>query len=346
MFNKLYKYFFYLFITTIITVSLLITFNSKIRSNILSSLVSGYKIYMLASIQADLKRDKTNVDSAKKKLLKFINHNNLLANGKSKILIGIYDATRLAQSKVNKYEYVKLEEVFKKLIEIDPNLYEANFWYAKSLFYKKEYSKSLEIIDKSLNISSLNHDFYRLGIAIAKEINNNDLANKYCNQYYTSQFGGKEARYKNTFFSGFDLNNFAISFKNPEAKRDMLEKKYIHSGISLNKFANYEIIPSTPTDANGLNIFLSLIKGVGIEIKKVDIYSDNIINTQKDKDIFLATNNSFLFNQNNKNIIITTSEDDEIIDLTFSKKYFKIDKIVIEMRIFKLDLNNTSCESL
>ena len=77
MFNKFYKYFFYLFIIIIITASLLVTFNSNIRSNILGSLVSGYKVYMLASIQSDLKQHKTNVDNTKKKLLKFIDHNNL-----------------------------------------------------------------------------------------------------------------------------------------------------------------------------------------------------------------------------------------------------------------------------
>ena len=346
MLNKFYKYFFYLFITIIITASLLVTFNSNIRSNLLGTLVSGYKVYMLASIQSDLKRDKTNVKNVKKKLLKFINHNNLLANGKSKILIGIYDATRLAQSKLNKYEYIKLEEVFRKLTEIDPNLYEANLWYAKSLYYKKEYQKSLKIIDKSLNISPANHDFYRLGIILAKEINNNDLAKKYCEQYYTNQFGGKESRYKSTFFNGFDLNNFAISFNNLEAQNVTKEKKYIHSGISLNKYAKYEIIPSKPTDANGLSIFLSLMKGLGVEIKKVDIYSEKTINTQEDKDLFIASNNSFSLNKNNKKIIIMTSEDDEIINLTFSKKYLNIDKIVIQMKIFKLDLNNASCDSL
>ena len=66
MLNKFYKYFFYLFITIIITASLLVTFNSNIRSNLLGTLVSGYKVYMLASIQSDLKRDKTNVKNVKK----------------------------------------------------------------------------------------------------------------------------------------------------------------------------------------------------------------------------------------------------------------------------------------
>ena len=88
------------------------------------------------------------------------------------------------------------------------------------------------------------------------------------------------------------------------------------------------------------------MKGLGVEIKKVDIYSEKTINTQEDKDLFIASNNSFSLNKNNKKIIIMTSEDDEIINLTFSKKYLNIDKIVIQMKIFKLDLNNASCDSL
>ena len=74
---------------------------------------------MVVSIQSDLKRDIPDLVSAKKKILRFINFSKKIANGKSKLLIGIYDATNLVQSKIiNENDYAKLEEVFYEIVNM------------------------------------------------------------------------------------------------------------------------------------------------------------------------------------------------------------------------------------
>ena len=62
--SKIYKYFFYLTISIIIVSLITLSFNSNLRRTTLSYLLSAYKIYMLVSIQSDLKTSNLNLISA------------------------------------------------------------------------------------------------------------------------------------------------------------------------------------------------------------------------------------------------------------------------------------------
>ena len=96
--------------------------------------MSAYKLYQIISLQSYLKSG--NVKGASDRLLSYIEVSKKISNGKSSLLLGIYDAAKLVESKVSsKEDYLVLEEVFKKLVEQDPELYEARIWLAKSIRY-------------------------------------------------------------------------------------------------------------------------------------------------------------------------------------------------------------------
>ena len=66
--TKIYKYFFLvilLFLTIVITLS----FNSNLRRTTMGYLISGYKLYMLVSVQSDLKNKNVNLKSVEKNYL-------------------------------------------------------------------------------------------------------------------------------------------------------------------------------------------------------------------------------------------------------------------------------------
>ena len=74
------------------------------------------------------------------------------ANGKSRLLYGIYDAAKLVESKAtSKKDYLILQEVFTKLVEQDPTLYEARIWLAKSTMYTN-IDKAIEHINEAIKI--------------------------------------------------------------------------------------------------------------------------------------------------------------------------------------------------
>ena len=57
MSEKIYKYFFFFFLSIITLIILLVTFNSDLRRSILHAGINSYKVYMIVSIQSDLKQD-------------------------------------------------------------------------------------------------------------------------------------------------------------------------------------------------------------------------------------------------------------------------------------------------
>ena len=98
-------------------------------------------------------------------------------------MYGIYDAAKLVESKASsKKDYLILQEVFTKLVEQDPSLYEARIWLAKSIRYTN-LENALDVL-KSVT-TKLNADWrsvYRSFHLISKiyvSKNDSDKANNY-----------------------------------------------------------------------------------------------------------------------------------------------------------------------
>ena len=65
---KIYKYFFYSFISLFILIIVTLTFNSELRRQFFTYGISAYKLYMMISVQSDLKKDNLKLDNAEKKI--------------------------------------------------------------------------------------------------------------------------------------------------------------------------------------------------------------------------------------------------------------------------------------
>ena len=199
--------------------------------------IAAFSLYNIISIQAHLKRV-NDIEGASNKLLNYIEFSKKIANGKSRLLLGIYDATKLVESKAStKQDYLILEKVFKALVDIDPSLYEARVWLAKSYYYKKQNNDSLLQIDKAIEISPAQDKPYRIGLKIAREEGDEELFRFYCEKYKNSTFGGNVPRYKESFFGGNVITKIGLEFYPRENGN---QKIYTHSGIILNDYFNYE----------------------------------------------------------------------------------------------------------
>ena len=97
MINKFVKYFVNFTILFIFGLITFITFDSDFRRYSLSRIMAGYKLYQIISLQPHLKGG--DIEGASKKLLKYIKVSEKIANGKSSLLYGIYDAAKLVNLK-------------------------------------------------------------------------------------------------------------------------------------------------------------------------------------------------------------------------------------------------------
>ena len=299
--------------------------------------MTAFNLYNVLSIQVQLKNN-YDIEGARDKLLNYIEFSKKIANGKSQLLNGIIDATKLVESKAStKNDYLILEKVFEELVDIDPSLYEARVWLAKSYYYKKKYYDSLSQINKAIEMSPVQDKSYRLGLKIAKKEGNEELFNFYCNKYKNSTFGGNIPRYKESYFGSNVITKIGLEF-NPSNNDN--QKIYTHSGVVLNDYFNYEFVPVEPININGVSIYLSFLPGIIMDIKEIILSNSTISQKLVKKNIFASSKFSFIDNDREYLSFYISDENDEIINLNFNNKYEDIDKIVLKIKFSKLSLTN------
>ena len=337
MIGKICKYIIISVLILLFILIFLLTIDSSFRRTIFNNSIAAINLYYVVSVQTHLKH-RHDVKGASNKLLKYIEFSKKIANGKSRLLNGINDATKLIESKAStKEDYLILEKVFKALVDIDPSLYEARVWLAKSYYYKKQNYNSLLQIDKAIEISPVQDKPYRLGLKIAREQGDEKLFSFYCNKYKNSTFGGNEPRYKESYFGGNVITKIGLEFYPRENSN---QKIYTHSGIILNDYNNYEFIPVEPINIEGINIYLSFLPGIKMDIEEI-ILSNSIMSKRLIKEnIFASSKFSFIDNNEDYLSFYISDENDEIINLNFNNTFEDVDKIILKIKFSKLDLMN------
>lgn len=342
MVKNIYKKFFFLILILILLALITITFNNSIRKLTLNSILNGYKVYMTVSIQPYLKTPDPDYSLINDKLKNFIEISKKISSGKSRLLIGIYDTANLVQSSIiDQRDYGDLEEFFLQLTELDPNLYEAKVWYAKSLYANNKIKDSLKEIDKAIRISPIDPEPYRLALQIFLNQNNFEKFDLYCKKFKQSEFGGKQKRYQLTKLDGFNFNDFVIRLKsvNEQDKND-----YIIRGINNGNFDEYEIIPEKSTNISSIEMIFSFNPGIILEIKNLKLFSKEKIYSIEEKDIIILSKNTFFNNSELQNKIFFTSKNNEILTLNFKNIFEGVDKIILTMKFDKLNIVNTTCQ--
>ena len=337
MLKKIYKYFFIIIVSFFLLLMIVLTFNSEIRRTSLDYLINGYKVYMIISLQPELKKDNPNFSKINEKLQGYLRTSKKIANGKSKILIGVYDSAKLVQSRiVDEKTHGVFEDFNKNLVIMDPLMYEAKIWYAKSLYANGNINESINQLKDAIKLSQLDPYPYRFGIKIAKEINDENLIKNLCKDFLSSKMGGKQKRFSGQFFSGFNLNKFGLQFVNQKEKSEI----FTYIGTSLNRFDIYEISPTKPINVSSINLFFSFIPGIKLEIKKINLHFNETVKELLIKDVLINSNNSFFDN----NALYFIKNNDEKITISFKKKYKNLEKISLVMNIKKMGLTNIYCK--
>ena len=344
--KKVYKYFFYLFISIFLIILITLSFNSNLRRTSLNYIVNAYKVYMIVSIQGDLKNENLNLDGAVNKISTFIKNSKKIAYGKSSLLIGISDVLDLVESSIiHEKDFGKFETVLIKIVELDPTLHKARVLLAKSFLSNGKNKKAKTQINKALNLNPLDYESYRVLIKIELEKKDLKAVQKICKNYFNANLGGTKKRYKNTIFTGFNFNKFAIQL-NPKEVDHKSREIYLVSGINLNKSSSYEVIPSKVIDLKNLNLLFNLVPGTFLEIREIILFNNlqkYIINQE---DILITSKNSFFIDRGLSKEIFFTKFDNEIINLNFSRKYKNIEKIQLVLKFSKAKLLNKYCNNI
>ncbi len=226
-------------------------------------------------------------------------------------------------------------KVVKKLIDRDPNLYNALVWDAKLMSYKElEKKKILDRINSAIELSPASQEAYRFILDYTKKNDDEKLFNLYCEKYHTSLLGGKRIK-ERSLFDGSSLTRFGIQINN------QFNEIIINEGINLNRDEEYVFILKKPTDIKNLQILSNFLPGTSINIKSFELLnSEDRKFTIYPKDIYLSSKNSFFIEEQNSLKILVANYHDEKIKIKFSKFYEKILQIKIKINFSKANLTN------
>jgi tetratricopeptide (TPR) repeat protein len=286
---------------------------------------------------------------ARERITRYIDVSDFLSQSKSKLLPNIVEIVEIAAERVKpNREYRLFRPIFERLLKLDSNLYKPYIWLAKSLD-DSEYEESIRLLDKAIELLSVEEDAYRTAAKIA--INNNDLekATIYCNKYMNAQFGEATPKLLKTLFKENGLRHLGLVFdidnSNSNQQHDKKHEILLqHSGIMLSEEREYEFIPNSPLTFSKMKLYLGTVAGIKVRISKISIYNDAGKEDIELSNILVTSNDSYDISDNSSNNLelLVLGNDTEIISLNHPKTMSNVRKIVLTMTFSRLPFMNKS----
>jgi hypothetical protein len=334
---KIKKIYIIFIIFVFIFVSLYFAFDFDLRRNTYKRTIAFINLYKFYSIKQYV--DDTKI--AAEKIDRYIDLSQKISLGKNAMWQGIYDITLLVSKNAkNQNDFNNLQEVYLKILSIDPDIYMVQVWAARALA-DDDYNKSLEHILKAISLSPVNEEAYRVAANLFTKAEDKKLINKYCTTYKDSILGGNKDANFNKFFGGNNLSKFAISINK---SKDNIEF-YPKSIAKLNEYIDYDFSLLQQENLKNLNIVFSFLPGTKIAISNIKLDTGKIIEIDK-KNITFLIKNGYILRDDLTNIleVLKTTYDDDVINLKFKTQINSVRKIILRMKVSRLGfVSNSSC---
>ena len=330
-------YFLYSVLFLVFLILFYLSFNSNLRRSVLGLPIGLINNYYSITISQNLITGNKGVNEIIKKIDQQIKVTDFITtNSKNTFTDNIYDNLyKIEKYIINENDKDQFSNVVEKLIERDPNIYDALIWDAKLLSYKNaEKGKVINRINSAIELSPSSHEAYRFILDFANKNDDQILLDFYCEKYHTSVLGGRKDK-QSSLFRGSSITRFAIQ------AGDQNDNINIFDSISLNETVDYELILKKKIKLNSLNILSNFLPGTLINIESIELtnISDQKMSLSL-KDIYMSSENSFFLNSEDKIKIFTTNYQDENIKLKFLQTFDEIINVKLKIKINKANLTN------
>ena len=343
------KFFISIILIFAVAITSFLVFDFKKRFFIIKSIVPIYNIFKQLEIRSNLRS--RNFKKIEQNLKAQIELSKKYGSAKSSFTLGIYDIFQIIYDNILfKDEYYLFENVSKEWLELNPDIYLAKIFYAKTLievyikgenkgnFPDEKIKEIKKILLDAIKISNSREEAYRIGIEFSNLIGSSIDLNIFCNNYYTSYYGGSKPRTHNSIFKFRDYSIDKLAFYINDDMNSITLGDY----ISLNKKFNYDFNFSKKENIDKLNLIISTLPGIIVDIEKIKLYSHLKEIEVSIDDIFVTSKNAYnLKSDKNLLILILTGKDkDEIITFHFNENYVDIENISFLMNFRRADISN------
>ena len=262
---------------------------------------------------------------------------NLYGREKNKMTPGLLQNIKKAYKvAVLQEEREKFIPLLEKAYALNPENIDLNIMLA-SAYQFLEPQRSLIYLEKAQSILPSDQRIFQLANIILRNSEDTDTRRKWCEAYRTEQFGDYE-EYKSSTLLGTGYRRMALEYEY-ENTRNLL----LNEGIQLGERIKYEFILGNSSKL--LFPSLRLASGGGLEVlfHSVELHAQGRVIKKYSKNLIqLYPESGFIVDD--KVISLNTQGENIFINLEDVSEY-DTDKVLIELTINKLPLDNTSfCE--
>ena len=212
----------------------------------------------------------------------------------------------------------------KKLVESHPELYPARLWLARA-FGSVDPSAALEQLVFATKLSSADYRPYRLAINLALKNKMPEQLKDWCDRYKTSQLGGLDPLNYETLFYGIGLRELGLEIVGESGRRQLMGSM----GLQLGE-GSYDFFFEEGVTIKELYLYLGIIPGMSVEVKKIQMYSDGLSKAVFEDDLIMSSWDGFHLRDGR---ILTISQDGEMVTIFPPKEGFgEADRIVVTLR--------------
>ena len=262
----------------------------------------------------------------------------ITTNQKNSFIDNIYaNAFKVEENIRSKENLLYFSKIIKKLIEKEPNIYNALIWEAKITKILNDNEKKIYgLINSAIKLSPSNIEAYKFVLDYTSEKKDLNNFRKYCDDYHNSILGNSSSKWISSRFSETSLTRFAIQIESKQEKN-----VYIMESVELNNAQNYKFNLKEPTEISTFQFLSNFFPGTLIEVLEINLQNSNgeRIKINPD-DIYIILNNAFLITTENTKKIMTTSSNDEKLIFKFKKNYKGISDLEMKINFSKANITN------
>lgn len=304
-----------------------------VRRQAFSSVVPAYNLYQTMYLRRFVRE--RDFSAAAERLNQHIDLSLQMSSSRSPMVPGLVKAFEFVVEQARfENEFEILKRPLERLVKIEPELFLGRIWLARAMWYDNP-EASMHHLKTAASLVSADERSYRQGIEAALKLGKLALAQAYCKEYQTAQFGGPKPRGYNHLYRGLGLRRMGLVSKT----KDGQEIVVTNSGLELNQRRSYSFSLPNPESIDRVELHLGTLPGLEITLHEILLVSPDGPVSYQPTEVLVTTRSAYISSHGEQEFrIITTNDDDEVLRFRFPRMHEDIGRVSINLTFRRLKL--------
>jgi hypothetical protein len=216
-------------------------------------------------------------------------------------------------------------------VQLQPDLHLARLWLARALL-PSDPGAAFVHLEVAAKLVPADGRAYRIAVQSALELNDIDVAKRWCGRYRSSQYGGPHPyRYNNTF-EGVGLRKMALEAITENGDPWLV----LNAGLRLDEPVSYDFDLPHRFTPRSITLHLGFLPGVKVKVHDITISGPNGTKTLSTDQLRMSARYGYIVDQDT---LITVSKDGDILKFWPVGAIFgDLDRVDIKLTVSRMDI--------